>query len=199
MILEVVQRPAGHLTASMLPLRVELSAFIRGDLVDQEGIERVMHSKPVTLANELARIMMKLYIPSYLSTFTNLRTLLNVTLSMLLIDDLRGRGAEIAHHHLRPVYMCLRCEDISFYSIQSDENDSIDIRAQIKIRWSKGKTLDSSSDRTILLPGLLYISLTLQDTFRLLIILALIDGVFGDSARTWDQLVTFRHDPNHRR
>jgi hypothetical protein len=192
MILEVLQRAAGYPTASMLPLRIELSAFIRGDLVKQEGIQRVMHPKPVAHSNDLARIISILYSASYLGTFANKRTVLNVTLYMLLLVDLCGRGAEIAHHHLRPEYMCLRWEDVSFYSFQSDEDDSMDIRAQIKIRWSKGKTLDSSSDRTIPLPGLLHISLALQDTLRILLIVALMDGVFGDSIQTWEQLAMFR-------
>jgi hypothetical protein len=68
----------------------------------------------------------------------------------------------------------------------------MDIRAQIRIRWSKGKTLDSGADRTILLPGLLHVSMTLQDTFRMLMVLALMDGVFGDNIRTWDQLAAFK-------
>jgi hypothetical protein len=57
MLLEVIQRAAKHPTASMPPLRVELSAFIRGDLMEQKGIERVMHPKPVAHSPDLSRML----------------------------------------------------------------------------------------------------------------------------------------------
>lgn len=89
--------------------------------------------------------------------------------------------------------MCLRWEDIKSFSFQSCDEDSFDIAAEVKVRWSKGATLDESAFRIILFPGLLSTSMAIQGTLRMLIMLALLDGVFSDSVQTWDDLLRLRH------
>jgi hypothetical protein len=192
MIIAVMRQACGHSAPSMAVIRSETSAFIRGDLVEQEGLHTAMYPKSVAHSRDVTFILSTLYSPNYLSTFGNMRTVLNLTLYMLLMIDLCGRGADIARHNLRPDHMCLRWEDITFYSFQCDDDDSVDIRAHIKVRWSKGKTLDQSADRTIPLPALLPVSSTLQDTLRILLNLALMDGVFGANIQTWEHLSAFR-------
>lgn len=54
--------------------------------------------------------------------------------------DLCGQGGEIAHYHVRPSYMCLRWEDIDFYAFRGQDG-TLDIRANMTLKWCKGQTL----------------------------------------------------------
>ncbi|KAI4639879.1 uncharacterized protein J4E78_010781 [Alternaria triticimaculans] len=72
------------------------------------------------------------------------------------------------------------------------DDDEFDIRAQVKIRWGKGKTLDDSAYKTVPFPGLLPTSMALQDTLRLLLTLAMMDDVLMDDIRSWDDLRSLR-------
>ncbi|KAI4608917.1 hypothetical protein J4E83_008956 [Alternaria metachromatica] len=149
-----------------------------------------MKTKAVAHSDDLTFIITMLYQPNYLSTFGSMRLVLNLTLYMLLVVDTCGRGAgEFARNPVRPEYMCLRWEDIEFYSFQcdDDDDDEFDIRAQVKIRWRKGKTLDDSAYKTVPFPGLLPTSMALQDTLRLLLTLAMMDDI-----RSWDGLRSLR-------
>lgn len=136
-----------------------------------------MHNKTVAHTEDVTFLLGELYTPRYLNTFPNMRAVLNINLYIMLMIDICGRGAEIARHPQRPEHMCLRWEDISFYVFQEEGDESFDVRANIKIRWSKGHTMDEGKYKTIPFPGLLPISMALQGTLRLLRIVALMDGV----------------------
>jgi hypothetical protein len=123
----------------------------------------------MTHTDDLTLIISRLYNPNYPSTFPNMRTVLNLTLYMLLLVDLSGRGADIARHHLRPEHMCLRWEDVTFFTFRSHDDDDFAIQAQIKVRWAKGQSLNESQFRIIPLPALFPSSFCLQDTLQMLI------------------------------
>jgi hypothetical protein len=125
-------RACDHSICLMAPIRLELKYFIQPDLIEQEGIRTTMHTKAVAHAEDLTLIISRLYDPDYLSTFPNMRTVLNLTLYMLLLVELCGRGADIARHHLRPEHMCLRWEDVTFFTFQSHDDEDFAIQAQIK-------------------------------------------------------------------
>ena len=192
MIISLLQRACNHSNSIMIDIRQEMRFFVAGDLVAQEGLNNQMHTKAVAHSEDITFILSKLYSPEYLSTFANMRVVLNLTLYMLLVVDLCGRGANIARHPLRPDHMCLRWEDVSFYLFQREDDDSLDIRAQIKVRWAKGQSLKESEYRTIPFPGLLPTSMMLQDTLRLLLVTALMDGVLSGGIQTWEQLCSLR-------
>ncbi|KAI4614775.1 uncharacterized protein J4E87_009370 [Alternaria ethzedia] len=75
-----------------------------------------MKTKAVAHSDDLTFIITMLYQPNYLSTFGSIR------------------GDKFARNPVRPKYMCLRWEDIEFYSFQCDNDNEFDIRAQVKIR-----------------------------------------------------------------
>lgn len=192
MIISIIQRICQHPAWIISPMRAQIRDFVRGDLVAQEGVRTTMHTKAVAHSEDVTFILSMLYSPHYLNTFSNMRTVLNLTLYILLMIDLCGRGADIARHPLRPEHMCLRWEDVSFYSFQHEDEASFDIRAQITVRWSKGQTLDESAYRVIPIPALLPTSMALQDTLRMLLTVALMDGVFSDGVQTWEHLFSLR-------
>lgn len=166
--------------------------FVNNQLATDENLSTRMKTKAVAHSDDLTFIITMLYQPNYLSTFGSMRLVLNLTLYMLLVVDTCGRGGEFARHPVRPEYMCLRWEDIEFYPFQCDDDDEFDIRAQVKIRWGKGKTLDDSAYKTVPFPGLLPTSMALQDTLRLLLTLAMMDDVLMDDIRSWDDLRSLR-------
>lgn len=117
-----------------------------------------------------------------------MRTVLNLTLYIVLLIDLCGRGGDIARHPCHPDHMCLRWEDMAFYCFADDEG-SIDICANVKVCRSKGQSLDESAYRIITFTGLLPTHLATQDTLRLLLVTALMDGVLSSSKiYTWEDL-----------
>lgn len=195
MIISIMQRSCHHPSQEMTPMRTEIRNFIRSDLVQQEGISTKMHVKTVAHTEDVTRVLSNLYNPQYLITFSSMRTVLNLTLYILLMVDICGRGCDIARHPQRESHMCLRWEDIDFFSFQSENDDSMDIRAQITVKWSKGQSLNDSEYRIIPLAGLLPTSHAMQDTLRMLLTLALLDGVF-DGVQTWEDLCSMRLPPN---
>lgn len=95
-----------------------------------------------------------------------MRQVLNLTLYMLMMVDLCGRGADIARHPLRPEHMYIRWEDVSFHVFQSVDDNDFDIRADVKVQWGKGDALDESEYKTIPFPGLLPTSLASKTPYE---------------------------------
>ncbi len=102
MIIFIMQRACQHLDSLCSPIWKELRNFVRDDLVKQEAIRTVMHVKAVAHSEDVAFLLSMLYKPSYLNTFGSVRTVLNLTLYMLLVIDLCGHGGEIARNPTRP-------------------------------------------------------------------------------------------------
>jgi hypothetical protein len=82
-------------------------------------------------------------------------------------------------------------KDIEFYGFLR-EGKCFNIRANVKIKWSKGQTRDESKYKIIPFVGLLPVEMALQDTLRLLLNLALMDGVFSDAIKAWKALYSIR-------
>jgi hypothetical protein len=194
LLVAVLQRECNHDKFSISTIRAELSEFVRVDLAKQEGLDTARHTKAVAHCDDVTRIVTMLYDANYLTTFPNMRIVLNLNLYILLVIDVCGRGGEIARSYARPEHMCLRWSDISFVLIQRPD-DEWHIEAHVKIQWSKGQTTDSSAYRTIPLAGLLPMTMATQDTLRLLLNLALMDGVFANGVKSWKQLYNMRLPP----
>ncbi|SPJ84009.1 uncharacterized protein FTOL_10525 [Fusarium torulosum] len=114
----------------------------------------------------------------------------------MLVIDTCGRGGEFARVSRRPEHMCLRWEDVTFYSFQSTDNDTFDTRINIKIRWAKNETMDGLRYKIIPFSRLLPISMALEDTLRLFINTTLMDGVFDEGAQSWGDLSRIRLPPD---
>lgn len=192
MIISLIKRACGH--RYMEPISQEIDNFIKTVLAPHEGLTTIMHDKPVAHSPDLTFILSKLYDPEYLQTFENMRTVLNLTLYMTMMVDTCGRGGELARNFNHEEHMCLRWQDVEFYTFQSSDNHEFDIRANVKIRWQKNQTLDESAYKTIALPGLLPPSFALEDTLRLLLNLAILDGTI-DGVSKWDDLLKLRIPP----
>lgn len=133
-----------------------------------------------------------------------MRTVLEVTLYITLLIDLCGRSGDITRHPQRPEHMCLRWENVALYCFSNDKG-AIDIRANVKVRWSKGQSLDELAYRIITLPGLLPTSFATQDTLQIFLIIAIMDGVIRVGEKTIDfrQSIVYHpvkmalHDPHY--
>jgi hypothetical protein len=187
-VISVMKRRCRHSNAAIQDTQHEIRKFVQYHLRSQEGITSEMQIKSVAHADDVTFILSKLYEPTYLNSFGSMRVVLNLTLFILLVIDLCGRGGEIAHNHLRPKHMCLRWEDMDFYAFRRDEDQSIDIRANVTLKWCKGVSLDESNYKVIPFAGLLPASLALEDSLRHLINLAIMDGVFASRIKTWADL-----------
>ena len=172
----------------LLEIRHEVSNFIISDLARQEGLRRQMWTKGVAFTHDVTFILDKLYEPQYLASFRNMRVVLNLTLYINLVIDLCGRGGEIARHPLKREHMCLRWEDIELYAFSNSGASELDIRMNIKVRWAKNQTMNESEYKVVPFPRLLPASRALEDSLRLILNLALMDGVFDDGISTWEDL-----------
>lgn len=191
--LSTIQTACGHQPAQMSPIRNHVKDYITGILVEKMGLSTSIPTKGVVHAEDLTFILQKLHKPEYLNTFDNMRTLLNLTLFISLMVDLCARDGEIARKHGNPKHMCLRWEDIEFYSHQCDEDYKFDIRALIHVRWSEASTPLNPKPKAIPFPGLLPNSMALHDTLRLILNLALLDGLFGRRVKSWSDLHRLRY------
>lgn len=139
-LFNTINRQGRYRESELLNYRSQLNNFISNDLLHQEGLPTIAHEKTVAYSEDLTFIIKSLYSPSYLKSFSNMRLVLNLNLYLVLLIDLCGRGAEIARHPLRPKHMCLRWEDITFYSFMphntttDNATHDLHIEATIKLR-----------------------------------------------------------------
>ncbi|KAM0489566.1 hypothetical protein ACHAP8_012452 [Fusarium lateritium] len=180
-LLSVLDRDANR--AYNPSIRREMGYFITNNLAQQEGLSTASLPKLQANSEDVSFIVHKLYDGEYLGTFGCMRTVLNLTLYMMLIIDTCGRGGEFTNNTVRPEYMCLRWEDVTFFTFQSADNDDFDIRVNLKIRWQKNETLDDSKYKIVPLVKLLPTSMALEDTLRLLINIALLPPDLAKTGR----------------
>lgn len=161
------------------------------ELQEQENLTKRSLAKPLAHAEDLTLLLARLYSTEYLNTFPIMRNVLKITLFVNLIIDIGGRGGEIALVGSRPEHRVLRWDDVEFYTFQSDQDSDFDISARIKIRWSKGHSMDESLYKYAVFSNLMPAHMATQDTLRLLLITAVMDGVL-DNVQQWDDLLQFR-------
>ncbi|KAI9170914.1 hypothetical protein HJFPF1_00391 [Paramyrothecium foliicola] len=172
--------------------RREVKNYITNDISQREGLSTMMKLKPVAHLEDINLMVNKLYDPEFLETFVDMRQVLNFTLLCALTIDVCGRGSGLARNPNQAEHMCLRWGDVSFTSFQSVDNDNFDIQMIITIRWGKSMSLDESRYRCYTFSQLLPAEMALQDSLRLMINLALMDGIFGNDIKTWKDLKSFR-------
>jgi hypothetical protein len=180
--------------------RAELRNFILNDLVTQENVHTDAFDKHIVNSEDLTYLTSRLYERKFIATFPNMREFLNLNLFMCLMVDTSERGGALVKTQYSTDEMCLKWQDISFYSFQpeDDPEPTFDIAANVTIKWSKGQKLKESDWRTIPLAKLLPVSMTREDTLRLLLIVAILDGVI-EGVKTWEDLGRIRAPPNEAR
>jgi hypothetical protein len=87
--------------------------FVKTDLKNQEGLTTAMHEKPLALRDDTNHLFSTLYSPECLSTFQNMRRVLNLTLWVNLMIDAGNRGGDMLHNsskssHLFPILLFQR-------------------------------------------------------------------------------------------
>jgi hypothetical protein len=117
-----------------------------------------------------------------------IRPVLTLALYMNLYVDSCGRGSDLAWGGslvAKQPNHCLCWDHCDFYVVCLDEGDPV-IAANITLKYQKGQTT-SDAQKTITL-RLLPTVMAMQDSLRLLVTLALVDGVFGQGI-TWAHLI----------
>ena len=105
-----------------------------------------------------------------------------------MLVDFSGRGGEIAWDRSTLVTTYLRQEDVKIYAFWDDKIEGVDIKANITFHHLKGVKLDPSWYKTV--PFSLHTTeMVLQDTLRLLLIMAVTDGIFDNDINVWHDLM----------
>lgn len=144
------------------------------------------HGQRFVLAADMKSLLDRLYDPEYLVAFSNMRQVFNLNLHIALMTALRGLRSETIYIRPRPEVLRLRWEDVGFCAFL-DAQGAVEIQANIRFEFG-----------IIPLRHLLPLSMVFEDTLRLLIIVALMDGVF-DGFRSWSDLYNVHLTPQHGR
>ena len=142
--------------------------------------------KPVATKNDLDVLIAMAFSDTFALKSRGVRLLLNLGLYMNLYVDAAGRGSDLAWGGptvAEKSNQCLCWDHVCFYVVCLDDGDRV-ISANVDIKYSKGQR---DKQKTITL-RLLPMAMAMQDSLRLLVTLALIDGVFGPGI-TWADLI----------
>ena len=144
--------------------------------------------KPVATKNDLDILIAMVFSDSFSLKLCGIRPVLTLALYMNLYVDSCGRGSDLAWGGPSVAQQpnhCLCWDHCDFYVICLDEGDPV-IAANITLKYQKGQTT-SDAQKTITLRPLPTV-MAMQDSLRLLVTLALVDGVFGQGI-TWADLI----------
>jgi hypothetical protein len=144
--------------------------------------------KHVAMNNDLDLLIDAVFSDAYNINVLSIRVVLIMALYMNLFVDSCGRGSDLAwggpmiaeqENH------CLCWNHCHFYVVNMDDSDC-GIAANIEIKYQKGQR--NKGEQKIVTLRLLPATMAMHDSLRLLVTLALVDGVFGPGA-TWASLL----------
>ena len=148
-----------------------------------------VRGKHVATMNDLDLLIDAAFSDAYNLEVQSIRIVLNIALYMNLFVDVCGRGSDLAwggpsvaeqENH------CLCWGHCHFFVVNVNDGDDRSLAANIEIKYQKGQRREDVH-KTISL-RLLPATMAMQDSLRLLVTLALVDGVFGPGA-TWAHLL----------
>jgi hypothetical protein len=146
--------------------------------------------KHVATNNDLDLLINAIFSDAYNLKVLSIRALLNMALYVNLYVDSCSRGSDlawggpkIAEHENH----CLCWNHCHFFVVNVGDGDRA-IAANIDFKYQKGQR-HKDVQKTVTL-RLLPATLAMHDSLRLLVTLALVDGVFGPNA-TWMSLLAF--------
>jgi len=159
-----------------------------GTLESQGEVSNKVRLKHVATSDDLDLLIGAALSDEFSLSIQSIRSVLNITLYMNLFVDACGRGSDLAYggpsvaeqeHH------CLCWDHCRFYVVNIDDGDRV-IAANIEIKYQKGQRR-KDLQKTVTL-RLLPSNMAMHDSLRLLVTLALVDGIFGPGA-TWASLL----------
>lgn len=157
-------------------------------LASEGELSKKIRARPVATKEDLDIILGIVFSDAYSLRVRNIRRILNLAIYINLFVDACGRGSDLAwggSSVAKEDNHCLCWGHCRFYTVQVDDGDRV-ICANIDIKYQKGQR-DKDLEKTITL-RLLPAPIETQDSLRLLITLALVDGVFGPGV-TWNNLL----------
>lgn len=158
-------------------------------LVRDGELSNKMRVKPVSTRNDLDLLIDAVFSDAFSLGVQSIRVVLNLALYMNLFVDVCGRGSDLAwggpsvaekDNH------CLCWNHCHFFVVNVDDGDRV-IAANIDIKYQKGMR-NRDLQKTVSL-RLLPANMAMHDSLRLIVTLALVDGVFG-SGVTWSSILS---------
>lgn len=157
--------------------------------LEREGeLSNKSRVRPVATKNDLDILIAIVFSDAFAFGLTGVRVILVLALYINLYVDSCGRGSDLAWGGPTIVEKsnhCLCWGHCDFYVVCLDDGDRV-IAANITLEYQKGQR-SSDKKKTVTL-RLLPTAMAMQDSLRLLVTLAIIDGVFGAGV-TWADLL----------
>jgi hypothetical protein len=157
--------------------------------LERDGeLSNKVRPKHVATKNDLDLLVGAAFSDAYSIRVQSIRIVLNMALYMNLFVDVCGRGSDLAwggpmiseqENH------CLCWNHCHFYVVNVDDDDRV-IAANIDIKYQKGQR-QKDLQKTVTL-RLLPANMAMSDSLRLLVTLALVDGVFGAGV-SWSSIL----------
>jgi hypothetical protein len=165
----------------------QVYTYIRN--LEQDGeLSNKARFKHVATNNDLDLLIEAAFSDEFSLNVQSIRSVLNIALYMNLFVDSCGRGSDLAYGGASIAEQenhCLCWDHCRFYVVNVDDGDRV-IAANIEIKFQKGQR--SKDVQKIVTLRLLPSNMAMHDSLRLLVTLALVDGVFGPGA-TWASLI----------
>ncbi|KAI9796550.1 MAG: hypothetical protein M1833_006114 [Piccolia ochrophora] len=177
--------------------------WIIGPLVQRGLVSTVERRKPMIIGNDLTSITQAVFSIAFMATFGDTRIPLLFGLYLGLAVDCCGRVSELLARSMKRTRLtkhqekkCFRWGHVEIYAFPStkDAREAVTFKAKLQFDLLKSPFFDPTKTKTIPL-RLLPPELASQDSLRLLIILALIDGVF-ENHTSWSSLEKVRPGPH---
>jgi hypothetical protein len=166
--------------------RVQVYAYIK--ILERDGeISNKVRFKPLATNEDLDLLIRAALSDDFSLGVQSIRLVLNITLYMNLFVDACCRGSDLAYGGPSVAEQenhCLCWDHCRFYVVNMD-GDRV-IAANIEIKYQKGQR--GKDLQKIISLRLLPSNMAMHDSLRLLVTLALVDGVFGPGA-TWASLL----------
>jgi hypothetical protein len=165
--------------------REQIYLWIRYNLTDELELQKgQILSKPVAYATDVTLILSKLYSPLGLRGCMSMRLVLNMSMFINFMVDTCGRAHEIVST-IRYPNLYLRWRDVKIYVFKSAEG-GIEFTGNLRLTNMKGMKDEPDKWKEVPLK-LMPVKLCFEDSLRLILLAALIDGRIS-GAKTWQDL-----------
>jgi hypothetical protein len=166
-------------------VKQQVGWWIETTLADEAKLHRQVKPKPTARLADVSMLLRTLYTDISLCSFGTMRGVLYLNLFLNLLIDGCGRIGEIVRGSKAPEEQCLKWGDIEIWAKRVPESN-VQIYGIVNFVWLKGKRLIPKEYKKVCL-NLLGTQFVFEDSLRLLLYIALIEGHFED-VRTWEDL-----------
>jgi Protein of unknown function (DUF3435) len=175
-------------------LRRTTSLWVASDLCAINNLNREPKVKPTAYCRDVEIVIAAIWRFQSIAALKSIRSMLNVTLLINLLIDGASRIGEFLPltPEAESEQKYLTWGDLNFYITPTD--DGVTIYIVILSKWLKNHTHDIDGHKSFIV-RLLSPHVVLQDTCRLLVLLALHEGRFKHF-KTWNQLMNCKPSPD---